>query len=302
MNNLAHTLREKITEFHYAGEECATVTIEALEELLNYIDVLEAKFIESPDAKKSALEMAHMAGQGSAGVDPGFSIAQEYSEKASLCCDIGANQVQPDGSIVFDKGETSLDANHAFFPFLKDRADGVRGHYAIGRYNPGKDGNGYWEYWNLVSHKWASCSDKVLSLNEATELMKKLVIPSTEKELKPVCYVNGEQLWLCNKSPFHEEKEPMLNGLPRNLGGQTRPSHYCNTPLFTYPVSYLNESIVLSKDQVQEIFLANGFTVKDGQTDLKQYVYDAAYALINFYDRYRFDIYQQNKGYAENDN
>ena len=26
--------------------------------------------------------------------------------------------------------------------------------------------------------------------------------------------------------------------------------------------------------------MANGFTVKEGQTDLKQYVYDAAYALL----------------------
>ena len=36
----------------------------------------------------------------------------------------------------------------------------------------------------------------------------------------------------------------------------------------------------LSKDQIREVFLAHGFTVKDGQTDLKPYVYDAAYALI----------------------
>ena len=36
----------------------------------------------------------------------------------------------------------------------------------------------------------------------------------------------------------------------------------------------------LSKDQIREVFLAHGFTVKDGQTDLKTYVYDAAYALI----------------------
>lgn len=36
----------------------------------------------------------------------------------------------------------------------------------------------------------------------------------------------------------------------------------------------------LSKDQIREVFLAHGFVVKDGQTDLKPYVYDAAYALI----------------------
>lgn len=37
---------------------------------------------------------------------------------------------------------------------------------------------------------------------------------------------------------------------------------------------------VLSKDRVREIFMAHGFTVKDGQTDLKPYVYAAAEALV----------------------
>lgn len=36
----------------------------------------------------------------------------------------------------------------------------------------------------------------------------------------------------------------------------------------------------LSKDLIREVFLAHGFTIKEGQTDLKPYVYDAAYALI----------------------
>lgn len=36
----------------------------------------------------------------------------------------------------------------------------------------------------------------------------------------------------------------------------------------------------LSKDQIREVFLAHGFTIKEGQTDLKPYVYDAANALI----------------------
>jgi hypothetical protein len=37
----------------------------------------------------------------------------------------------------------------------------------------------------------------------------------------------------------------------------------------------------LTKDQIREIFMAHGFTVKEGQTDLKQYVYDAALALLS---------------------
>ena len=36
----------------------------------------------------------------------------------------------------------------------------------------------------------------------------------------------------------------------------------------------------LTRDQIREVFMAHGFTVKEGQTDLKQYVYDAAYALL----------------------
>ena len=36
----------------------------------------------------------------------------------------------------------------------------------------------------------------------------------------------------------------------------------------------------LDRDRIREIFMAYGFTVKEGQTDLKQYVYDAADALL----------------------
>ena len=36
----------------------------------------------------------------------------------------------------------------------------------------------------------------------------------------------------------------------------------------------------LTRDQIREVFMAHGFTVKEGHTDLKQYVYDAAYALL----------------------
>ena len=36
----------------------------------------------------------------------------------------------------------------------------------------------------------------------------------------------------------------------------------------------------LDRDRIREIFMAHSFTVKEGQTDLKQYVYDAAEALL----------------------
>jgi hypothetical protein len=36
----------------------------------------------------------------------------------------------------------------------------------------------------------------------------------------------------------------------------------------------------LTREQIREVFMAHGFTIKEGQTDLKQYVYDAAHALL----------------------
>jgi hypothetical protein len=37
----------------------------------------------------------------------------------------------------------------------------------------------------------------------------------------------------------------------------------------------------MTKDQIREIFLGAGFTIKEGQTDLRPYVYDAAYCLLS---------------------
>ena len=36
----------------------------------------------------------------------------------------------------------------------------------------------------------------------------------------------------------------------------------------------------MNRDKIREIFLKNGFTVKEGQTDLKEYVYQAAEELL----------------------
>jgi hypothetical protein len=36
----------------------------------------------------------------------------------------------------------------------------------------------------------------------------------------------------------------------------------------------------MTKDQIRAVFMANGFTIKEGQTDLKPYVYEAAAGLI----------------------
>jgi hypothetical protein len=36
----------------------------------------------------------------------------------------------------------------------------------------------------------------------------------------------------------------------------------------------------MDRAKIREIFMAHGFTVKEGQTDLKEYVYEAAEALL----------------------
>lgn len=48
------------------------------------------------------------------------------------------------------------------------------------------------------------------------------------------------------------------------------------TPLYIAPPA----AQVLSDEEIHDIFIANGFTIKDGQTDLKPYVYAAARALL----------------------
>ena len=37
---------------------------------------------------------------------------------------------------------------------------------------------------------------------------------------------------------------------------------------------------MLSKEEIRDVFLRNGFTVKEGHEDLKDYVYTAAYELL----------------------
>ena len=59
----------------------------------------------------------------------------------------------------------------------------------------------------------------------------------------------------------------------RNPKAKTRPLVFGDTTPQPAPAP-------LSRDQIRDVFMAHGFTIKEGQTDLKQYVYDAAYALL----------------------
>lgn len=77
----------------------------------------------------------------------------------------------------------------AWEPYLSDRADGVKGSYAIARWNP----KGYREVWNLWSHRWASASDDVLTLEEAQALMKQATFPSEALGKSPITTVNRDR-------------------------------------------------------------------------------------------------------------
>ncbi|HAU5488779.1 TPA: hypothetical protein JD194_06755 [Cronobacter sakazakii] len=50
-------------------------------------------------------------------------------------------------------------------------------------------------------------------------------------------------------------------------------------PLYAEPPAPV--ALTVSKDEIRKIFMRNGFTIKDGQSDLKDYVYDAAFELIS---------------------
>lgn len=43
----------------------------------------------------------------------------------------------------------------------------------------------------------------------------------------------------------------------------------------------------MTKDQIRAVLLASGFTIRDGQTDLQAYVYEAAEALLRQYEETR---------------
>jgi hypothetical protein len=40
----------------------------------------------------------------------------------------------------------------------------------------------------------------------------------------------------------------------------------------------------VTRAQIRKVFLANGFTIKEGLDDLKEYVYEAAEALLRAHD------------------
>lgn len=80
-------------------------------------------------------------------------------------------------------------------PYLVDRADGVAGHYAIGRWNPA----GYQEVWNLWRHCWGSASEDVLTYDEAMVLMKSITVQERTLKSKGPWETRRDNLRGCTK-------------------------------------------------------------------------------------------------------
>lgn len=85
---------------------------------------------------------------------------------------------------------------------------------------------------------------------------------STDNRLSP-----EENNWIQSNLEVLAHKHPSL--LVNQLAKYAMAMQQSNQP-----------PITVSKDQIREVFTKHGFTVKEGLTDLKPYVYDAAYALL----------------------
>lgn len=71
-------------------------------------------------------------------------------------------------------------------------------------------------------------------------------------------------------------------------GHETLSKQYRNTcpvcshrPMNETPLYAGEPKALYSRDDIREVFLRNGFTIKEGQTDLKDYVYAAAFDLLS---------------------
>ena len=112
---------------------------------------------------------------------PEEKIERAYEELRAII-DGGSESFTHEDAVQYlkDKLATPEQEPVAWVPYLSDRADGVKGRYAIARWNP----RGYREVWNLRRHEWGAYSDDVLSLEEADTLLRLITIP-TRKVTSP---------------------------------------------------------------------------------------------------------------------
>ena len=116
--------------------------------------------------------------------------------------------------------------------------------------------------------KLAALTAQAISVEPAGACTAELRRLHAELETLPVGYINrGIAPHTKGKTVFHEK--PTINLEARWWSR--------DEPVF---LASQGQAPALDRDRIREIFMAHGFTVKEGQTDLKQYVYDAAEALL----------------------
>ena len=64
------------------------------------------------------------------------------------------------------------------------------------------------------------------------------------------------------------------------LNGGTPGDGHCSNYKVYGKRAHFDKSVAM-RGLIRQIFLKNGFTIKEGQTDLKEYVYDAAFELLS---------------------
>lgn len=105
-----------------------------------------------------------------------------------------------------------------WLPYLIDRADGVKGRYAIARWNP----KGYREVWNMHSHCWSSASEEPISLDEANDLLSRITIP-TDRLAERKYEVSEARYWMEVSVGYAQELSGMRNSYlhPLQINGVT---------------------------------------------------------------------------------
>jgi hypothetical protein len=145
------------------------------------------------------------------GYDAGRAVEQALDKKAENARELGLDY------------EPAQQEPVAWVPYLSDRADGVKGHYAIARWNP----RGYREVWNLRRHEWGAYSDDVLSLEEADTLLRLITIP-TRKVTSPQPAQQEPVAWMSPHGGFLS-----ANYINNFASGLDKEIH--NIPLYTLP-------------------------------------------------------------------
>lgn len=129
------------------------------------------------------------------------------------------------------------------------------------------------------------CADSIKMLYAIDELRELLASPVAERQ-EPAAWANDQQLLLCRKSPREDQpNNPMMHELPRNIAGSALKTDYCNTPLYTSPISTGAWQPLESAGQIQQgdwlsftvagsFFCAQAKLIIDQGTEKEEIVYN----------------------------